>query len=115
MSQSITPTRPSPFHRHSKNKQEHQAFHLSDGLKAFAHAADRFTDVADVGLHSKDEEEHLVFHLSDVVGGLKAAADAINLFTDVVDVGPPGLKPCLTALIYVLDAIQVGDQTHGCF
>lgn len=108
-----TPTRPSPFHRHSKNKQEHQAFHLSDGLKAFAHATDRFTDVVDVGLDSKDKQEYLVFHLSDVVDGLKDAAGALNSFTNVVDIGPPGLRPCLTALIFVLDAIQVGDHTHG--
>ena len=52
--------------------------------------------------------------LSDAVSGLKTVADIVNQVTDVVDAGPLGLKSGLTGLIYVLDAIQVGDHIHGC-
>ena len=48
--------------------------------------------------------------LSDAVSGLKVIAEIVNQVTSAVDVGPPGLKTGLTGLIYVLDAIQVGDH-----
>ena len=58
-------------------------------------------------------KEPQTFQLSNVVGGLKSVVSIIDRVTNVLDVGPPGLKPCLTNLIYVLDAIQVSDHTHG--
>ena len=61
---------------------------------------------------SKDKQEPQTFQLSNVVSGLRSVVKTIDQVTDVLDVGPPGLKPCLTGLIYVLDAIQVSDHTH---
>ena len=52
--------------------------------------------------------------LSEAVSGLKTVAEIVSQVTNVVDAGPPGLKTGLTGLIYVLDAIQVGDHIHGC-
>ena len=65
----------------------------------------------------KDEEGSQAVQrkmLSEAVSGLKTVAEIVSQVTNVVDAGPPGLKTGLTGLIYVLDAIQVGDHIHGC-
>ena len=63
---------------------------------------------------SKDKQEPQTLQLSNVVCGLRSVVSIIDRVTNVLDVGPPGLKPCLTVLKEVLDAIQVSGHTHGC-
>jgi hypothetical protein len=54
-----------------------------------------------------DDKERLKLAFSNAISGLKTSLQIIKGVTGGVGLGPPGLQTGLSALLLVLDAIQV--------
>jgi hypothetical protein len=56
---------------------------------------------------TQDDKERLKLAFSNAISGLKTGLQIIKGVTGGVGLGPPGLQAGLSALLLVLDAIQV--------
>jgi hypothetical protein len=54
-----------------------------------------------------DDKERLKLAFSNAIGGLQTCIRIIKGIADGVGLGPPGLQPGLSGLLFVLEAIQV--------
>ena len=54
-----------------------------------------------------DDKERLKLAFSNAIGGLQACIRIIKGIADGVGLGPPGLQPGLSGLLFVLESIQV--------
>jgi hypothetical protein len=54
-----------------------------------------------------DDKERLKLAFSNAIGGLQICIRIIKGIADGVGLGPPGLQPGLSGLLFVLESIQV--------
>ncbi|KIM86499.1 hypothetical protein PILCRDRAFT_816442, partial [Piloderma croceum F 1598] len=57
-----------------------------------------------------DDKERLKLAFSNAIGGLQTCIRIIKGIADGVGLGPPGLQPGLSALLFVLESIQKTSQ-----
>ena len=54
-----------------------------------------------------DDKERLKLAFSNLIGGLQTCIQIVKGIADGVGLGPPGLQPGLSGLLFVLKSIQV--------